>query len=92
VNMTEGLYRYSPLWDTQIRLLKMIRSEDEQADIQAEILHLLMLSAQVRGYVALSYTWGMTKPSLILKIDGGTMRIRENVDWILRKLQCPCAM
>jgi hypothetical protein len=45
------------------------------------------MSAQLKNYKALSYTWGEEKASVSITVNGESMLIRSNLDKILRKLR-----
>ncbi|CAN9283758.1 unnamed protein product [Alternaria alternata] len=78
---------YSPLIGDAIRLLHILPSTNETLGLEADLVHFPLLSAQLKNYKALSYTWGEEKASVSIAINGVSMLIRPNLDKILRKLR-----
>ncbi|CAN9215725.1 unnamed protein product [Alternaria alternata] len=78
---------YSPLTGDAIRLLHIRPSVNETLGLEADLVHFPLLSAQLKNYKALSYTWGVEKASVSITINGGSMVIRPNLEKILRKLR-----
>jgi hypothetical protein len=78
---------YSPLIGDAIRLLHILPSTNETWGLEADLVHFPLLSAQLKNYKALSYTWGEEKASVSIAINGVSILIRPNLDKILRKLR-----
>jgi hypothetical protein len=78
---------YSPLIGDAIRLLHIHPSSDETLGLEADLVHFPLLSAQLKNYKALSYTWGVEKASVSIAINGASMSISPNLDKILRELR-----
>ena len=86
-NLEETSKVYSPLIGDRIRLLRIHPSANETSGLEADLLHFPLLSAQLKNYKALSYTWGVEKASVSIAINGVSILIRPNLDKILRKLR-----
>ena len=78
---------YAPLIGDAIRLLHIHPSLDETLGLEADLVHFPLLSAQLKNYKALSYTWGAEKASVYIAINGASMSISPNLDKILRELR-----
>ena len=78
---------YSPLVGDAVRLLHIYPFADETLDLEADLIHFPLLSAQLKNYKALSYTWGVEKASVSITVNGRSMMIRPNLDKILRTLR-----
>ena len=86
-NLEEISNVYSPLIGDAIRLLHIHPSADGTLDLEADLIHFPLLSAQLKNYKALSYTWGVEKASVSITVNGRSMLIRPNLDKILRTLR-----
>jgi hypothetical protein len=86
-NLEEISIVYSPLIGDAIRLLHIHPSVNKTLGLEADLVHFPLLSAQLKNYKALSYTWGVEKASVSIAINGGSMLIRPNLEKILRKLR-----
>jgi hypothetical protein len=86
-NLEEISNVYSPLIGDAIRLLRIHSSVDEMLGLKADLIHLPLMSAQLKNYKALSYTWGGEKTSVSVVVNGGSILIRPNLDKILRTLR-----
>jgi hypothetical protein len=86
-NLEEISKIYSPLIDDAIRLLHIYPSGDETLGVEADLVHFPLLSARLKNYKALSYTWGVEKASVSIAINGASMLISPNLDKILREIR-----
>jgi len=80
-------FSYSALQGNEIRLLDIGHTHQQPFTIQARLDHWPLPSAQSKGFVALSYTWGEHREQASILVDGKPMKIRPNVLAILHKLQ-----
>ncbi|KAK3343936.1 heterokaryon incompatibility protein-domain-containing protein, partial [Lasiosphaeria hispida] len=82
-------YRFSPLPDGSIRLLRLMPHRDEHAPIQCQLFEypLLDLGKGTDLYEALSYVWGPPgKPRLVFT-DEGYLLVRDNLYAALSRLR-----
>ncbi|KAF1990199.1 HET-domain-containing protein [Aulographum hederae CBS 113979] len=84
VNLSSPVY--SPLGDTEIRLLKFSSSDASGDVLDIELIHLPLLSAGARGYAALSYTWGLEPPDVNLRLNKTDFKVRPSLERILRRI------
>lgn len=82
---------YRSLSPTQIRLLRLFPSVDEDAPLQTELFSFSFLEAgkDVHPYHALSYVWGGNDKPRFMLISGHEMSITENLYWALIRLRHP---
>ncbi|KAF5708940.1 Pfs domain-containing protein [Fusarium globosum] len=84
-----SMYRYSPLPDGCIRLLRLIPHLDEHAPIQGQLFDYPLLGSGkgTHLYEALSYVWGSeTKPQSVCT-DNGCLPITTNLHMALKRLR-----
>ncbi|OQV07259.1 hypothetical protein CLAIMM_11717 [Cladophialophora immunda] len=80
-------YQYVPL-DTvadETRIIVVEPNEDKEAPLLLHLAHCPLASDVV--YHALSYTWGDSKDSVQVTVNGELMHIRENLDRALRRVR-----
>jgi hypothetical protein len=84
-------YQYSPLSDrlNNIRLLRLLPAETEDADIRAELLeYSLAASRKTRhSYEALSYVWGDVDPPQSVFIGNDHLDVTPNLHAALLQLR-----
>ncbi|OCL11882.1 HET-domain-containing protein [Glonium stellatum] len=85
-DVDRGCYVYTPLLDTDIRLIRVNPSTTASDPLQLELIHLRLLTARARSYTALSYTWGAGTYTTAVSLNGRNLRIRSNLEQILRRL------
>ena len=81
-------YRYAPLPDSSIRLLRLLAGPHLAAPLRCELIHTPLSSAP--RYEALSYNWGSTSnPSPIISLSPGpySFPATRNLDLALRHLR-----
>jgi hypothetical protein len=83
----DATYSYSPLAQSDIRLLRIHPFEERTDPLHASLEHKSILSAQSQQYVALSYTWGSMNAVVPILVDGKVLRIRPNLANILQLLR-----
>ena len=80
-------YVYSPLLNDEIRLLRFHPSPDRAIEIHVDIIHVPLLSAQNKEFLAVSYTWGLAEDRECIMVNEKLIKVRPNVVEILRKLR-----
>jgi hypothetical protein len=81
-------YAYMPLFEKDIRLIRLRPSLDETSKIEVDLIHIPLDSARVLGYIALSYTWGSMNTFATILVDGKLLKVGPNVQRILIRLRC----
>lgn len=87
---TDTTYHYKPLDDStsQIRLLRLLPSEDKIGPLRAS-LHTACLSPTPPNYEALSYMWGDTTMKYPLHVGDKILDITQNLFDALRRVRYP---
>lgn len=78
---------YALISESEIRLLQIEGSRDEKSLLQMSLVHVPLLAARTRGFVALSYTWTKTAATSLIFVNGNLIRVRPNLAEILRKMR-----
>ena len=91
INISEdknGIFKYAPIAPNQIRLLCLSPAASYEAPLEGSMLVCNFPRNALRGWHALSYTWGNADelPGLIL-IDYRKKKITQNLDLALRHLR-----
>jgi len=81
------LYQYSPLCESEIRLLEIEPNADDAARIEIQMVHMSLHTANISGYVALSYTWGTEEATHAITLAGKAFNVRPNLANILMKVR-----
>jgi len=95
-----SLYTYEPLDPTtdaqkvSARIIRLMPSLDVQAELECELLHIILATEDRPQYEAISYTWGGQEASevhyILCRCKDNTMRrlhITENAEASLRHLR-----
>jgi hypothetical protein len=69
--------------ESELRLLQIEFSADPSSPLRAELLHIPLLRAREKGYLALSYTWGEVTEPVTMFLSGASLRIQPNLAKIL---------
>ncbi|KAH7186551.1 heterokaryon incompatibility protein-domain-containing protein [Fusarium oxysporum] len=82
-------YRYSPLPEGCIRLLRLMPHRDEHAPIQVQLFVYPLLDSGkgTHMYEALSYVWGFSEKPHSVSTDNGYLRITTNLHMALKRLR-----
>ncbi|KAM0165377.1 hypothetical protein ACHAPC_010205 [Botrytis cinerea] len=89
--MSQSLYSSLPLVSNNIRLLRILPNENEEADINCA-LFVYPLHDSGRGthrYEALSYVWGDADNSCSICVNGHSLIVRANLHSALLRLRDP---
>ncbi|TGO46396.1 hypothetical protein BCON_0328g00120 [Botryotinia convoluta] len=89
--MSQSLYSSLPLEPNNIRLLRILPNENEEADINCTIF-VYPLHDSGRGthrYEALSYVWGDTDNCRSICVNGHSLTVRANLHIALSRLRDP---
>ncbi|KAM0183793.1 hypothetical protein ACHAPF_000237 [Botrytis cinerea] len=89
--MSQSLYSSLPLVSNNIRLLRILPNENEEADINCT-LFVYPLHDSGRGthrYEALSYVWGDADNSCSICVNGHSLIVRANLHSALLRLRDP---
>ena len=77
-----GSYKYSPLFDGQIRVLELLSSKESQDPLECKIRHITLDDSP--QYAALSYTWGDSSLTSLLVVEGLQLHISKSLESALR--------
>ncbi|RYP57804.1 hypothetical protein DL770_010581 [Monosporascus sp. CRB-9-2] len=82
-------YRYSPLPEGCIRLLRLMPHRDEHAPIQGQLFEYPLLDSGkgTHLYEALSYVWGSQEKPQSVSTDKGYLSVTTNLYMALRRLR-----
>ncbi|OAL43472.1 hypothetical protein IQ07DRAFT_605791 [Pyrenochaeta sp. DS3sAY3a] len=78
---------YTPMNESEIRLLQIEGSNDENSSLNTSLVHMPLLAARKKGFVALSYTWTEAAATSPILVNGKLLRVRTNLTEILRKVR-----
>ncbi|RYP42114.1 hypothetical protein DL767_000479 [Monosporascus sp. MG133] len=82
-------YRYSPLPEGCIRLLRLIPHRDEHAPVQCQLFDYPLLDSGkgTHPYEALSYVWGSSEKPQYVSTNKGYLRVTTNLHIALKCLR-----
>ncbi|RYP63003.1 hypothetical protein DL771_009488 [Monosporascus sp. 5C6A] len=82
-------YRYSPLPEGCIRLLRLLPHRDEHAPVQGQLFDYPLLDSGkgTHLYEALSYVWGSSEKPQSLSTDKGYIPVTTNLHMALKRLR-----